>query len=519
MKPFSNHRQHEEDPGGYLTVFLSLCLPVILSLFFTLMEGAQMNAARMQIEIAAGTALDSVMAEYHRELLRQYDLLMIDVSYGTTAASTGQLEEHLKGYMENNFCPAGGLTGRSSDFTNLSLNSMSVSGTRFAADNGCAALREQVTAYMTGEPVEAMVSQVLEQMEEYNSYGFDLSAWSERMDRYGKKMRSIKTASSRQQESGGSESEEETAAENEEEKVKKEAAETFAEEQGVTAGQMENPAEEITSSSNRPLLRQVLGEQMTEVSRASVNTASLLSGRTVHYGDGAEAENSHGYDAAGKVLFDLYAFEKCGNYRNPMEKSALKYQIEYLLSGKSSDEENLNETVKKIMMIRLAANMAFLAADNAKREEIRTWAAAAAAIAAVPALEPVVGIVLMLAWSYVESLQDLKTLMAGGKIPVMKTGSQWKTDIKGIFKPEEATSAESGGRGLDYEDYLHILLFLHDEEEKSLRLMDMMEADIRRTEGNGQFRMDWCLDTFSMEASCTDSSGRNYSISRQVTFN
>ena len=84
---------------GYLTVFLTLTLAVLLSLILTLVEGARINAIRMKTECAGNIAVRSVLGEFHRELLRQYDLYFIDASYGTGNASTENVRQHLQNYI------------------------------------------------------------------------------------------------------------------------------------------------------------------------------------------------------------------------------------------------------------------------------------------------------------------------------------------------------------------------------------------------------------------------------------
>ena len=69
--------------NAYLTVYLALCITLILSLCLTLIEGARRNGARLETEIAAEIGLQSVLAEYHRELFNQYNLFAVDSSYGT----------------------------------------------------------------------------------------------------------------------------------------------------------------------------------------------------------------------------------------------------------------------------------------------------------------------------------------------------------------------------------------------------------------------------------------------------
>lgn len=74
---------------GYITVFLTLSLTLILSLVFTVIEGARISAIRMKFECVADIGMNSVLAEYHRELLEQYDLLFVDMSYGEAMQISG----------------------------------------------------------------------------------------------------------------------------------------------------------------------------------------------------------------------------------------------------------------------------------------------------------------------------------------------------------------------------------------------------------------------------------------------
>ena len=50
-------------------------------------------------------AMDSALAEYHREMLEQYELFFIDMSYGGTSPAFSNTEEHIRNYMNMNFRP------------------------------------------------------------------------------------------------------------------------------------------------------------------------------------------------------------------------------------------------------------------------------------------------------------------------------------------------------------------------------------------------------------------------------
>ena len=67
--------------SGYITVYLSLVTGVLLSLILTMVEGVRLHTMRPQTECVMDMAMDSALAEYHRELLEQYDLFFIDMKY------------------------------------------------------------------------------------------------------------------------------------------------------------------------------------------------------------------------------------------------------------------------------------------------------------------------------------------------------------------------------------------------------------------------------------------------------
>ena len=81
--------------SAYLTVYLSLVFGIVLSLLFVLIEGAATGAARAQSELVADLGLDSVFAEYNREVLNQYELFFMDASYGSENGGISMVEKQL----------------------------------------------------------------------------------------------------------------------------------------------------------------------------------------------------------------------------------------------------------------------------------------------------------------------------------------------------------------------------------------------------------------------------------------
>lgn len=72
-KPWSERKQ---STPGYMTVYLALVMGILLSLILAVLTAVRISTIRMYIECCADMALDSALAEYHREMLDQYDLFL-----------------------------------------------------------------------------------------------------------------------------------------------------------------------------------------------------------------------------------------------------------------------------------------------------------------------------------------------------------------------------------------------------------------------------------------------------------
>ena len=126
-------------------------------------------------------------------------------------------------------------------------------------------------------------------------------------------------------------------------------------------------------------------------------------------------------------------------------------------------------------------------------------AAVLAGVIAQPELQPLFETALILAWAYLESLYDVKTLLAGGRVELLKTEENWHYSLTNIWNAQTET-AKGEGTGLSYEDYLRIFLYVQPSELSTMRFMDLVEMDIRRTPGNSCFRIDGCIDRLEAEA-------------------
>ena len=197
----------------------------------------------------------------------------------------------------------------------------------------------------------------------------------------------------------------------------------------------------------------------------------------------------------------------------------MKYQIEYMIAGEKSDLENLEKVVKRLIRWREAANVIYLFSDAGKCAEAELLALTLTAVLQTPALVKLVKASILFAWAYMESLSDVKCLLKGGRIPLMKTAADWKTGLANIADfSGNIPDGENSGHGLSYQDYLRIMLFLENSERKNMRAMDIMEMDIRTTAGNVNFRMDACFDSYLSEISMSSAFGYHCDIQKRYGY-
>ena len=474
---------------GYITVFLTLSLTLILSLVFTLIEGARISAIRMKFECVADIGMNSVLAEFHRELLEQYDLLFVDMSYGGSYANISNTEAHLRNYVQKNLQQETSFAGLNGvrDFLAMDAGTVHIGQYSIASDNQGAVLKRQVTDYMSDYPIGAILEKTGVGVSELESYGLDTR------DIDGERL-----------------------------SYEAQIEEIGLPEQEVEEGVYEevplnNPADIANATRSSGVLNLVL-EDPSQVSAVKVALDDYISHRSHMQGTGICAEAANISGEPNELIFQAYLFEKCGFYGQEMDKSLLKYQIEYILAGKDTDWQNLEYAAKKLLKWREVANFIYILTDSAKVAEAEAMALALTAVTLCPELAEPVKYTILFAWTYVESLQDVKTLLAGGRVPIYKTAADWKTGIRSIENVRGSLTKDNSGRGLNYQEYLSIMLFLQNQDTRTFRAMDIMEMDIRKTAGNSRFRMDACFDTYQANLSVSSGFGYSYEMRRCYGF-
>lgn len=171
------------------------------------------------------------------------------------------------------------------------------------------------------------------------------------------------------------------------------------------------------------------------------------------------------------------------------QKHALLYEMEYLIGGNGRDEANLSSAVHRLLAIREGLNLVHILSDGAKRAEARNLALAVTGLAAATPLVMVTAFFIMSVWALGEALMDVRGLLAGRKVPVIKGPEDWTLSLDGLLEIGSSRKVEAGGgeRGLGYQSWLKILLFLDETVRQEYRMMDVMQMNLRLEQDS--FRM------------------------------
>lgn len=174
---------------------------------------------------------------------------------------------------------------------------------------------------------------------------------------------------------------------------------------------------------------------------------------------------------------------------------------EYIINGSPDDEENYIACRRILFIIRNALNLLAIYSDPEKVELIIT---VAESITPGP-LGIVTQAIIAEAWAALETEEDLEDLYDDGRVPLIKTPEQWKTGLGAVLDSTEVMeklddeskelleekkdelSGLTGGittvaqfsEGLNYDEYLMIMIMSLNDNVRLLRIMDLVQINMK----------------------------------------
>ena len=523
---------------GQITVFLALLFLVLLGFSLAVVEGVQSYSSSYLAEDAVKSAGENIMANYNKDLFKNYHVFFLDPREKEYILSDGK--EYINQYFFGN------------SFFNIHCNSIEIIDEKSVVEENGLYLKHEIREWMKYREKEKRKDNIENIIKSVTGNDADRQQYK----------KEVEEAEIEEQETKKS-SDTDKVQENTTDDIKKEEQE--AEEQplspevvkerttwkeikeviqtlmktGVLFYAVENPEklskqsismDNLPSKSRGGILsagKEEAGDRINDFSLSNIKEVkNLFSGHIT-------IDNS--------VLFakDNYLIpyiEECfACYRESSEKKAgkqtnnrtkkeedsigkvLSYETEYLINGKSSDLENLKIVANRIMALRFMTNYALSGKNVRLKAQVDTMAAAVSGFMGMPQAMKAVQVLIRVALSYGESLLELHTLFNGGEIPLIKTQSNWNLELKTMVSQLKAKNpVKKGKKNISYQDFLKILLLLKGQSEGlCYRMMDIMQINVAYKEPG--FLMENCL--FSYKWKVDFSIGTiNMNIERQNNY-
>lgn len=479
--------------GAYMTVYLTLTMAVMVSLCLVLIEGTRANAIKAETECVTAIGLNSILAEYHRELFERYNLFAIDASYGTANSNMDSVTEHLQHYLEQNFSQEEIFLEDFlyKDFMAIAVEEVKMTAVSILTDEGGTVFRRSAVCAIEDDCNLTLLQELQQWMQVIEDNGLreqDIAAQKRAADK---------------------------------ELQEYDGKEIIISDTEVAVVDIDNPTAGLEEIRNKGILEFVV-EDAASLSAKVMTQDSLIMERmkqgNVNKGNVSVKELTDGELLWERFCFQEYLMRYMGCYGRPTEDGVLSYQIEYLLGGNDADVANLKSTVNILFAIREAANAIHLFGDNEKCAQAEAVAVLITTALGVPEASEVLKTVLLLGWSCAESLYDVETLLSGGQIPLIKNKDSWHYDIQAALGNRGSGEGADASSGLCYEDYLRLFMMFTDLDTLTQRAMNLVEADIRLMPGNSHFRLDNCYEQVEFYIRVRSKYGYEYEITRRAGY-
>lgn len=531
---------------GQITVFLALLFLVLISFCLFIIQGVQSYSVSALGEDAIKNAGENVLANYDRELFKEYHLFFLDPRERNYMLSDGKTA--VNQYFSKQ------------SFFSLHCDSLAITEEKTAVDEDGLYLKHQIREWMKyreEQKVEDVLKQLIKNVEKGNvgrqqyekevqdaendSVEKEMTAEKETdTEKAGEssensenrkqnqpegenKVESKKPESQEQQNKQTDQNEDTQSPEVQQERIAwKEIKETLQllMKTGIlfyVADKPEQLSKRTISEGNLPSKEKKvsgLDKEQNEMDKAGENSFSGLKGiKSLFSVDFSVNKNTalwtkenyivpyieECFWTYGDTLNKKSANKNNAGKRDDAEK-ALFYETEYLISGRNSDLENLKRVANYILLLRFINNYAFTGRDAGIKAQVDTMASALAGVLGVPQTTKGIQMLIRAAMSYGESLLEVHTLFTGGEIPMIKNKANWNLELKTMARQlKEKKPVKKGKQNVSYKDYLKMLLFIRGSSKVlCYRMMDIMQENVACKE-NG-FLMRNCLFSYKWKS-------------------
>jgi len=411
------HKLFSEEKGS-ISIYLMIMLTAVLVIIFGIIDLSRVNYSKNKVQRAMMIAGNSVLAGYCKEIKDEYGLLCI------RDLDDFVIEENFKKYLEKNLI--------SNDMSKLDIMNLFISDEKTLLDHD--ELLKQIETYMSVRKVETL-SGLYSRIKSLKNSISNVGTTTEKMEK-----EQVNPVSEDEYESIEYKKDDDNREEIRD-KVKDELDKSKYNNDVVIPDDVMNtlPSRLIKYEEEVKCHEEKMMKESKDMLKKLVNNMDFYS----------------------DLYLDEYIMMKFKNMHNQVATKYARvfdYEVEYIISGNVSQNENIKGIKSKILKNRQIFNLMYVYDNEELKAEVALIAQALANFFASPMRVTAIKNALLYTIALDMSITDLNKLMDGEKIRFIRD--------KELF--------------VDYNDYMRILLILTPREEKVDRIKDLIHINMKK---------------------------------------
>lgn len=454
----------EKEQSGQITVWLLLSFLVFLSFYMICIQSVQKQEQRFLAEQSTEAGMFSLFSEYEPHLSEKYDLFYLDTSFRSGKESTDELCRHLWSFINENLKTTSGKTVYDMELSGVNTHSF----VRATDENGLVFYQQAIEIIKQKTGISFAEDWILE-----DSFNENLQENSEKFesdcDTYKNVVKNY---------------------EDEDEEVSGDAYAWDGAWNGFFTS-MVLPSGSVLSGKAAKL-------------------ENVPSHRELSIGSGQALGNEN--QLLQKQWFISYLCEYFSQAQEVFEgeskENYLDYQMEYVIAGKASDRENLEAVIQQLLLLREGTNYVFLLSHPNFNKKAEALSTALVGLTGNAALIKGLKHLILLSWAYGESVVEVRQILGGKELSLLKSEDDWQVSLGGLFallaNPAIYDEQKKEQQGLDYEDFLRILLSRHSAETLAMRSLDIIEGELQLLDNCQKIHIDHCVEQLNAQVWLND---------------
>ena len=463
-----------------LTVMAAMVLMVVISLITTCIKSSLQSGYYTVVKQSCRLSEESVFASYNNQLLKDFNIFALNKS--------DILNNKLCSYINENI---------SSYSPNISLSDCAFNTFSYMTDNEGYGVEEQIVKAME----YGMYSGVFDKESKYIRCGENLSeaqAYSEQFNGDNANLKKELADMLEQSDDGDMQYEDRqkeqintslNAVWKLYEYLKSGICET------VTEGRISNKYIEIQELADEYIKSRDISFINKDVIKRSIEASG---------NEDTLKKNVLSTEYAAKH-FICYTDTSPGDNDRAGSSALLDYEMEYIIGGEHNDRENVYKVINQLSVIREGVNLSCLISSQDKMSEAYMLAAALVGVTGCDLAVRLVQYIIVSIWAYAESIVELRKLLAGETIALIKNRDNWILQLSSLVDEKlnlqslinnitsyEAVNnkVEENGRdnGIGYKEYLKLLIMYMNKSDRNYRIAALMELRMIMY-GHSGFRM------------------------------